>query len=435
MTERELIKDIKKEKRQKTIDVIGWVENKRDLGKLIILTLRDCSDKIIAIAKINVMRKETFLKLKKIKEESCIRINGVYNPHKKEIDIRDISCISLAEKVLSPKIGYSFKVFEEKYINNILKNRHVYIRNEKIASVLKLRSYFIQILHDFFHNNNFIEFTAPILTPITLYGEQSAFSVDFYGKKLYLTQCTAFYLETALPVFEKVYLISPSFRREKSRSRRHLSEFWHLKAEISFCNLNDIIKFVEEMLYFASKKLLGVGKKEIENLGCKIKISEFKPPYKKITYDKALSILNKKGFDLNWGKSLGSDEERFLGNIFKKPFWIKFLPRNIEPFPYKINPSDERTTLTADLIVPYAGEILGVAEKIYTKEELERRIKEDSVPHPLEVYDWYLELRELGMPPHSGFGMGIERTLRGLLKLKHVRDAIPYPRCVKQPYV
>lgn len=360
---------------------------------------------------------------------------GTFKPASREINIKDFEVISEAKEKISPSPRHPFNVLDKKWVNLRLRKIHLYLRNEKIAALFRLRNHLLQNLHTFFQTRGFTEFTAPILTPITLYGKDTAFSINFYGKTLYLTQCTAFYLEAALHVFKKVYFISPSFRAEKSKSKRHLSEYWHLKAEIAFFDLNNIINFVEEMIQVSYKDLIRRGEKELGKLGVEKRYKFFKPPYKRITYEEALQILKEGGLQIDWGKSLGHDEEVFLGKIFQRPFWITYLPRSIEPFPYRINPSDERTTLTADLIIPPYGEVLGVAEKIYEEEELEKRMREDFVPHSLDTYKWYMELRKFGMPPHSGFGVGIERILRSYLNLDHVRDCIPFPRMYRRsPY-
>jgi len=429
------INAIKNEKSNKVVKLAGWIKSKNIFKNLIILNVVDVSGEIQAIAKPENMNRDSYNKLKNLMEESCIIICGNYKSNKKEIEIHKLDVIAGATKTLSPKPRMPFDIFNEKYVDNVQSNKHIYLRNEKIVAVLKLRSKFIFATREFFEKNNFFEFTAPILTNITLYDKSTAFSIDFYDKKLYLTQCAAFYLETAVAALEKVYFICPSFRDEKSRTKKHLSEYWHLKGEIAFYNLEDMMKFVEKMLYDIAKKLEITGKEELKVLGSPLNLRQIKPPFKVVTYSEAIKILNKNGFDIEWGKSLGNDEEIFLGDYFKKPFWVKYLPRNLESFPYRINPADERTTLVADLIVPKYGEILGAAEKIYQKHELLRRMKEDFIPHPLKTYKWFVDLRDMGLPPHSGFGMGVERVLRWFLKLSHVRDAIPYPRtCSRAPY-
>ena len=296
-------------------------------------------------------------------------------------------------------------------------------------AVMKIRHNLIGIIHSWFRKKNFIEIHAPILTQVPLYEDHTAFSLDFFGKTVFLTQCVAFYLEAAIFAFERVYNIGPTFRSEKSKGRRHLAEYWHVKAELAFSSLEDMIKFTEEMIFDISEELLRKSKEELKLLDVVILVDKLKPPYPKITYDEAITQLVQRGVKFQWSKSLGDDEEKVLSENFKTPFWVIGLPKDVEPFPYVIDSSSPKITRTADLLAPEGyGELLGVNEKIYKKEELIKRMKEKDKWRQIERYQWYLELRDFGCVPHTGFGMGIERFIRWLLKLPHVRDAIPFPR-------
>lgn len=409
------------------VSVRGWIKGKRSLRSRTFLDLVDSSGEVQLVSS-NSLDDSILDKIDTLNPESCVQIQGIYDSERKEVHVEDVDIIALATDHLTPLPRKPFDVRQGPNKVHALDNRHLYLRHPEMVSMLKLRSKFMSSLHNFFQDEEFFEFTAPVLTDITLYGEDSAFDTKFRGKDVYMTQCTAFYLESAIPALEKVYFMSPTFRSEKSRTKRHLSEYWHIKAETAFQDLEGMMGFVEHMLSSVATEFTDRGAEELASIGSEIDLSMLSEPFESITYDNAIQILTDEGFDIEWGKSLGADEERFLGELTGKPTWLKYMPRDVEPFPYRINPDDPRTTLVADLIVPGYGEILGTAEKIHDIEELELRMREDFVPHDEDVYDWCIQLRRTGLPPHSGFGMGVERALRWLLGFDHVRNLIPYPR-------
>jgi asparaginyl-tRNA synthetase len=296
-------------------------------------------------------------------------------------------------------------------------------------AIIKFRYELIEIIRQWFRKEGFVEIHAPILTQLPLYDDDTLFSLNFFGQKVFLTQCVAFYLESAVHAFERVYSISPSFRAEKSKGRKHLAEFWHVKAEIAFADLEEIINFVENMLSYVIRKIWVEAKELMEILEIRTDLSILtKIPYPRITYSDALIRLRAMGIEREWGRSLTDNDLSSLSKTFDTPFWITGNPRNIEPFPYKIDPANTHIVKVADLIAPDGfGELCGVAEKIWKIHELDERMKEKGKDTD-KRYEWYRELRQFGSVPHSGFGIGIERMIRWLLRLNHVRDAIPFPR-------
>ncbi len=409
----------------------GWVEKKRVYKSVLFLDFRDGSGNIQLVAKKENLGDDKFSELGRVNPESCIKVEGSYNPSKPEVEIGSFTIISPALKTMTPEIDSDFNIFDSRYSDVVTKKKHLYLRNPTLRSIFRARSHFLEVVSGYLSEQGFTNFEPPMFTDITLYGADSAFGVTQRGKTSYLNQCSAFYLEAAIPSFEKVYSITPSFRRDPSTGKRHLAEYWHLKGEIAFMDLEGMMEFVEQMIYGSAK---GVGERIKEDANIKMNEGITKPPYPVLDYKEAVERLKAGGFKMEFGKSLSNEDELFLSKEIRRPFWVKYLPRSVEPFPYRINPNDERTTLTADLVVPGFGEVLGVAEKIHDKKELDRRMKEDFVPHTKDTYRWYSELREFGLPPHSGFGIGIERLLRAFLSLDHVKFAIPFPRLYDHPF-
>ncbi|PIV12614.1 MAG: hypothetical protein COS47_01685 [Candidatus Nealsonbacteria bacterium CG03_land_8_20_14_0_80_36_12] len=421
-----------------SVTLFGWTKNKRDHGSIIFIDVCDSTGSIQAIVDKGKVANEIYGLAKNIVLESSIRVVGhlqaknSLDKNTRSIEVQTIKIIGEASYDLMPRPRSDFDVFDPLIADHLLRNRHLYIRNDKLAAVLRFRHGFMGILHQWFRTKDFVEITAPILTPLPLYDDHTALSLSLGEEKIFLTQCVAFYLESALPAFEKVYNIGPSFRGEESRSKRHLMEYWHVKAEIAFADLEDTISCVEIMLRDIISECEEKYENEIKILGVKLPKSTLSLPYPRISYREAISILKTRGIDFELGKSLSSKEETVLACQFETPFWITNLPRDIEPFPYMIDASDPSTTKTADLIAPGEfGELLGVAEKITDPLELQQRLEEKGKDSDSR-YKWYSELRRYGCVPHSGFGMGVERVIRWLLKLSHVRDAIPFPRIFRR---
>jgi len=301
--------------------------------------------------------------------------------------------------------------------------------NEKIMAILKFRHILTRIVHQWFHENGFIEIHAPVLTPTPLYDDRTAMSLKVHGQDVFLTQCVGFYLEQAVHAFKKIYNIGPSFRAEESRSKRHLMEYWHIKAELTFVDFEDIAATVEHFIRDISEKSIREGSELARVIGTDMCEDGLKTPFPRIDYGKAVEWLKAQGSEMEFGKSLGSDDESLLSNRFgNTPFWVVGIPRSIEPFPYVIDSADPCRTKTADLIASRGfGELLGIAEKIHELPMLDERLTEKNKAGDAR-YEWLRELRQYGCVPHGGFGMGLERFIRWLLQIPHVRDTIPFHR-------
>jgi asparaginyl-tRNA synthetase len=416
------------------VNLSGWVKAKRESKQIIFLDLCDSTGTVQLVLEEEKIGHERFNSSKKITVESAIEVSGtikINDLENKEIQVDNFYIISLSTKHYTPELRSDFDIFDEKYTNQILSNRHLYIRNPKLMAIQKFRNLLLYHMRNWFFENNFIEIAAPILTTIPLYDDKTAIPVTMNKQNLFLSQCAGYYLEASAMAFERVYNIAPSFRGEESKSKRHLLEYWHIKAELVFGNLEDIIALVESILKYLTEKLK--QEKEITNIFQLLKtefcLDGLNIPFPRIAYEEAIDYLQKKGCNIQFGESIGSrDEEKLLSEKFNSPYWITNIPRSIEAFPYMIDEKDTRVTKTADLIgSTLYGELLGVAEKIYTIDMLDERLKEKGIENDPR-YEWIRDIHKAGCVPHIAFGMGVERLIRWMMNIPHVRDAHPFPR-------
>ncbi|MBU2589430.1 MAG: asparagine--tRNA ligase [Nanoarchaeota archaeon] len=421
------IKDIKNLKKE--FEILGWIKSKRKHKDITFLDLVDSTGEIQVLLKEGLTK--NFKGNQKISLEAAVKINGKIK--NKILEAKEVKILADSKLNLSPNPRSDFDILDKKYVDFVLTNRHLYLRNPKLMAIMRIRNHFFYILRNWFNSKGIIEFTAPILTQIPLYEEKTAFQTNYFGKNIFLTQCVAFYLEAAVLAFEKVYNIGPSFRAEQSSTKRHLSEYWHVKVELAWANHEEMVNFSEEMIDYLLKNLTKECSADLKFLGVKRNIKKMKIPYPRITYDEALKKLKEKGVKLKWGKSLGADEESILSEDYESPFWVFGIPKEIEPFPYELNEKNKKVTKVADLLLPKGyGELLGTAEKICNKEKMISRMKEEGVWCKKERYDWYVQLRDSGCVIHSGLGMGVERFLRWFVLSEHVRDTIPFPRLFRR---
>jgi asparaginyl-tRNA synthetase len=365
---------------------------------------------------------------KDLTKESSIEVSGIKNNN--ELIINNLNIINKSNEHYSPAPRSNFDVFSEQYTDLILTKKHIYLRNPKLMAIQNFRNLLLYYTRDWFFQRNFIEIAAPVITPVALYEDSTAIPVVLHGQPLFLTQCVGYYLEAACVAHERVYNISPSFRGEEGKSKRHLLEYWHIKAEIAFGNLEDIIEVVEQLLQFLTQKLLQHPQTEsiLKTIETTLSMDALTIPFKRMSYKAAIVLLNQLGHPIEYGKSISTRDEEILSNHIGGTFWLTGIPRSVEPFPYRIDTDDTDLTVVADLIASNGyGELLGVAEKIFDIQELEIRMTEKNKWHDAR-YDWIKEVHNSGCPPHIAFGMGVERLIRWLLNIPHVRDAHPYPR-------
>ncbi|OGL80203.1 hypothetical protein A3B21_02435 [Candidatus Uhrbacteria bacterium RIFCSPLOWO2_01_FULL_47_24] len=414
------------------VELYGWVKTRRRHNHVVFLDICDSTGTVQSV--VDETNKELFELAKRINQETAVKVAGILtetgrpNPPK-EIRVREIKIVGVATINVSPYPRSDIDILDPKLQKQLLDKRHFYLRNEKIAAILKFRHVLTRIVHQWFHENGFIEIHAPVLTPTPLYDDRSAMALKVHGQDVFLTQCVGFYLEQAVHAFEKIYNIGPSFRAEESRSKRHLMEYWHIKAELAFVDFEDMVATVERFIQDVSKQSIHEGRELAHIIGTEMCDDGLKIPFLRIGYDEAVEWLKAQGSDMEFGKSLGSNDESLLSSRFgNTPFWVVGIPRSIEPFPYVIDSADPRRTKTADLIASRGfGELLGIAEKIHVLSMLDERLTEKGKAGDTR-YEWVRELRQYGCVPHGGFGMGLERFIRWLLQIPHVRDTIPFHR-------
>jgi asparaginyl-tRNA synthetase len=433
------VKDVLQMGYDAAVDISGWIASKREHGLVLFLDLVDSTGDIQVVVKKDV-NPAAYAYAQHLKAESSVRITGILKhralPQHPELEAVSIRMIGDASLDLFPRPRTEFDIFSPEFADLTLKSRHLYLRNKKLMAVLRIRHSLFAILHGWFRQQGFIEIHGPILAQVPLYEDRTAFALDFFGYQVFLNQCVAFYLESAVHAFEKVYNIGPSFRAEESKSRRHLAEYWHVKAEVAFADYEDILGLTENMMKNVIRELAERSGDDLKTLGVTINVAQLGlTPYPRLGYAEALEILRRREMNPTSGQSLSASELECLAEPFSSPFWITGIPRAIEPFPYMIDPADATLTKTADLIAPEGyGELLGIAEKISDPDQLLERMKEKGRESDTR-FNWYCELRRYGSVPHSGFGMGVERLIRWLTKRNHVRDTIPFPRLInRSPY-
>lgn len=421
----------------KTVELLCWLQGRRRHSNVIFLDLVDSTGSIQAVLTKKESRQDVFEIADKVPLESAIMVKGevvvdAKNSKKIEIKVYHLEVIGEAKINISPQPRSDFDIFDPALTRHLLAMRHIYLRNPKVMAIMRFRHLLMSYMRDWFNANGFIEINAPILTPVPLYEDETAMPINVHDERVFLTQCVGYYLEAAVHGFERVYNMGPSFRGEESRSKRHLMEYWHIKAELAFGNREDIMALVEQIIKYLTAKCQESTEEIQAILGTKMCLDGLKIPYARIGYEDAISTLQKQGVDIEFGDSLSSAEEEALSHQFKGPFWVVGIPRDVEPFPYVIDASDMRKTMVADLIASRGfGELLGVAEKIHTIEMLDERMGEKGkLGDPR--YEWVREVHQLGCVPHIAFGMGVERLIRWLLNMAHVRDAIPFPRIFRR---
>lgn len=416
----------------KNVTIRGWLHNKRSSGGIHFFIVRDGTGVIQCTIKKDRVAEDVFEAAKKITQESTMEIRGVVREDQRapggyEIQACDIKILHLAEEGFPIAKKYHGPDF-------LLDNRHLWIRSQKMQRILRVRAGMLRAAREWLDQNGFTEFHAPTLISAACEGGATLFTVKYFDGEAYLTQSWQLYAEAAIATLGKIYTVAPSFRAEKSKTRRHLTEFWHLEVEVPWCDLEGIMKIEEDLLTYILHSLAERSTRDLEALerqpGDLLKIN---PSFPRITYDEAVEILNRDGVKFEWGNDLGWIEEKRLTLKFDKPFFVTHYPRSAKAFYHKLNPKRPEVTLSADLLAPEGyGEITGGGQRIENINDLLERIKENNL-NP-EDYKWYIDLRRYGSVPHAGFGLGVERTVAWVCKLNHIRDAIAFPRLINRIY-
>jgi len=413
----------------KEVTVKGWLYNRRSSGKIHFLQVRDGTGTVQCVVSKNDVSETVFELSDRLPQESSIVVQGVVradprSPIGYEIGVRDLQVVQAAgEYPISPK---------EHGISFLMDHRHLWIRSSRQHAILRIRSELIKACREYFDSRGFVLLDAPIFTPAACEGTTTLFQVDYFGEKAYLTQSGQLHMEAGAMAFGKVYCFGPTFRAEKSKTRRHLTEFWMIEPEVAYYTLKEDMDLAEDFVEHIVAQVVSRRKQELEYLGRDVtKLQKVTKPFPRISYDQALDILRNNGVDISWGEDFGGDEETVLSNQFDKPVMIHRYPAQCKAFYMKPDPEDPRLALCVDMLAPEGyGEIIGGGQREDNLESLERRIKELNLPG--EAFDWYLDLRRYGSVPHAGFGLGIERTLAWLCGLHHVRETIPFPRLMER---
>jgi asparaginyl-tRNA synthetase len=417
------------------VQMLGFLKDRRKKGNVLFLDIEDSSGHIQCVIENTPENAAFFAEAKRVPLESAIFVQGLLQGRgnrPNEIHLTSLQTLGEATLQLDPRPRSDFDIFDERLTDHLLSHRHLYLRNPKVQAILKLRSLFMKIAREWFDKKSFTEFDAPIITPAPLYTADTALGIKVHGNSAFLSQCAGFYLEAAAQAFDKVFNMGPSFRGAESKSKRHLTEYYHIKAEMLSGNLGSIMGTIEEFLPYVIKRLKKEGKSQMEILGLTFCDDALKTPYARVSYEEAITYLQSQGHPAKFGEAISSKEETALSERFGKgrPLWIVGNPRMVEPFPYVINEDDSRLTNVADLIATRGcGELLGVAEKIFCPKMLDTRLGEKGkLDDP--NYQFVREVHAAGCAPHTAFGMGVERCLRWMMNIDHVRDTIPFPRVV-----
>ncbi|MGC8746336.1 MAG: asparagine--tRNA ligase [Candidatus Saccharicenans sp.] len=413
------------------IEIRGWVYNKRSSGKVRFLLVRDGT----GIIQGTIFSPEKDFPLFKIfdelTQESSIIVRGRVREEKRapggyELEISEIEVIQIAQDYpITPK---------EHSVAFLMEHRHLWLRSQKQHAILQIRAETVRAIRDFFDGRGFRLMDTPILTPSACQGTTTLFETTYFDQKAYLSQSGQLYNEATAAAFGKVYCFGPTFRAEKSKTRRHLIEFWMVEPEVAFATLEDIIELGQDLVMFILERVLDRRKKDFEVLERDTApLEKITKPFPRVTYDQAVKLLQEKGSKIIYGDDFGAPEETLLSEIFDRPVCVTHFPAKIKAF--YMQPDSERPDLAlgVDFLASEGyGEIIGGGQRIHDLELLERRIKEFNLPQ--EAYEWYVDLRRYGTFPHSGFGLGLERTVAWLCKLPHIRETIPFPRLLYKIY-
>ncbi|WP_282034153.1 asparagine--tRNA ligase [Metabacillus indicus] len=416
----------------KEVTIGAWIANKRSSGKIAFLQLRDGTGFIQGVVVKAEVDEAVFQTAKSITQESSIFVTGVVrvderSPFGYELGVTGI-------EVIHESVNYPITP-KEHGTEFLMDHRHLWLRSKRQHAVMKIRNEIIRATYEFFNKEGFTKVDPPILTGSAPEGTSELFATKYFDEDAYLSQSGQLYMEAAAMALGKVFSFGPTFRAEKSKTRRHLIEFWMIEPEMAFYDFEDNLVVQENYVSYVVQSVLENCSLELTVLGRDTeKLHQIKAPFPRISYDDAIKFLNEKGFDdIKWGDDFGAPHETAIAESFDKPVFITHYPTGIKPFYMQPAPDRDDVVLCADLIAPEGyGEIIGGSQRIHDHELLKQRIEEHDLSP--EAYQWYLQLREFGSVPHSGFGLGLERTVAWISGVEHVRETIPFPRLLNRLY-
>lgn len=410
------------------ISLKGWLFNKRSSGKIRFIILRDGTGYLQCVYFKGNVSEEVFELANRLGQESSIEVKGKVKAEPRavggyELDATDLKVISEAHDYpITPK---------EHGIEFLMDHRHLWLRSSRQIAIMRIRHRIVKAIRDFFDDRGFTLMDPPIITPAACEGTSTLFETEYFDLgKAYLTQSGQLYAEAGALALGKVYTFGPTFRAEKSKTRRHLTEFWMVEPEVAFADLNDDMDLAEEFLEYIVQTVLKDKQEELKVLERDTsKLENVKRPLPRISYDEALEIFKKNGIDFQWGNDLGATDETVISNQFDKPVMVHRYPSEVKAFYMKRDPNNDKLALAVDVLAPEGyGEIIGGSQREDNLEVLQARIKEHNLPQ--SAFEWYLDLRRFGSVPHAGFGLGLERTVGWICGLEHLRETIPFARMI-----
>lgn len=413
------------------VTVQGWLRSRRDSGKLHFLTLRDGTGDLQAVVSKAAVGDEQFALSARLTQESSLKVRGKVRAEKRapggyELEVIAIELVQLAEPFpIQPK---------EHGIGFLMEHRHLWLRSHRQHAILRIRHEIIRACRNFFDDRGFVLVDAPIFTPNACEGTTTLFQTQYFDETAYLTQSGQLYSEATAAAFGKVYCFGPTFRAEKSKTRRHLMEFWMVEPEVAWAELADVMDLAEEFICAIVERVLENRRADLQALERDIaKLERIRRPFPRMTYHEAVAVLRKKGNPIQPGDDFGGDEETLLSNEADRPLIVHRYPSALKAFYMQSDPAHSDLALCMDVLAPEGyGEIIGGGQRIHEYDKLLNRIKEHHLPE--EAFRWYLDLRRFGSVPHAGFGMGIERAVAWICGLEHVRETIPFPRMLYKLY-
>jgi asparaginyl-tRNA synthetase len=425
------IEDIGKHEGEE-VTIKGWLHNRRSSGKIHFLTVRDGSGFIQAVMSKAAVGEDLFRAADHLSQESSIAVTGTARADKRapsgyEIDVKSVAVVGASHDYpITPK---------EHGVDFLLDRRHLWIRTERQQAILRIRHEIINAVRDFFNGRGFILADTPIFTPAACEGTTTLFPAQYFeDQTAYLTQSGQLYNEANAMALGRVYCFGPTFRAEKSKTRRHLTEFWMVEPEVAYADLNDVMELAEDLVVSVVGRVLEKRRRELTVVERDTsKLEAVQKPFPRISYDEAVKRLQAKGLPIQWGGDFGGPDETTLSEEYDRPVLVHRYPAAIKAFYMKPDPERADLALGVDMLAPEGyGEIIGGGERLADLDLLLQRIKEHNLPQ--EAFEWYLDLRRYGTVPHGGFGMGIERVVSWICKLDHVRETIPYPRMLYRLY-
>ncbi len=410
------------------VRVKGWLYNRRSSGKVMFVIVRDGTGIVQCVATKAELGEEQFKRVDGLSQESSLMVTGTVHedsraPGGYELQVKDITVVSEAE----PDYPITLKEHGPEFL---LDNRHLWIRTPREAAILRIRAEVMRAAREFLDEQGFVEVSSPILTPNACEGTSTLFATKYFDEMAYLSQSGQLYNEATIMALGRVYCFGPTFRAEKSKTRRHLTEFWMLEPEAAFMSFEELLVLEEDMISFVVKRVLERHEAGLRLIGRNPDdLSNIKAPFPRISYDDAVKALKGTEMEMEWGDDFGSPQETYIASMFDRPVFVTRYPTQAKAFYMEPDPDRPEVVLASDLLAPEGyGEIIGGSQRISDYNLLKRRIEEHKLP--MEEFGWYLDTRKFGSVPHSGFGLGIERMVSWICKLEHLREASPFPRMI-----